>query len=51
MELSRRISQRQIGADALMQGKVDVAILRRETHTIGLAFKFLIKEPQYVQAR
>jgi LysR family transcriptional regulator, hca operon transcriptional activator len=32
-------------ADALMQGKVDVAILRRETQTTGLAFKFLIKEP------
>jgi LysR family transcriptional regulator, hca operon transcriptional activator len=32
-------------ADALMQGKVDVALLRRETQTTGLAFKFLIKEP------
>jgi LysR family hca operon transcriptional activator len=32
-------------ADALMQGKVDVALLRRETQTTGLSFKFLIKEP------
>jgi LysR family hca operon transcriptional activator len=32
-------------ADALMQGKMDVAILRREIQTTGLAFKFLIKEP------
>jgi LysR family hca operon transcriptional activator len=32
-------------ADALMQGKVDVALVRRETQTTGLAFKFLIKEP------
>ena len=32
-------------ADALMQGKVDVALLRRETQTTGLTFKFLIKEP------
>jgi LysR family hca operon transcriptional activator len=32
-------------ADALMQGKVDVALLRRETQTTGLAFKFLVKEP------
>jgi LysR family hca operon transcriptional activator len=32
-------------AEALMQGKVDVALLRRETQTTGLAFKFLIKEP------
>jgi LysR family hca operon transcriptional activator len=30
---------------ALMRGKVDVAFLRRETQTTGLAFKFLIKEP------
>ena len=28
-------------ADALMQGKIDVALLRREAHTAGLAFKFL----------
>jgi len=28
-----------------MQGRVDVAILRREAQTTGLAFKFLIKEP------
>jgi LysR family hca operon transcriptional activator len=28
-----------------MQGKVDVALLRREKETIGLAFKFLIAEP------
>ena len=32
-------------ADALMQGKVDVALLRRETQTTGLALKFLIREP------
>jgi LysR family hca operon transcriptional activator len=32
-------------ADALMQGKVDVALLRHETQTAGLAFKFLCKEP------
>src|SRR5450432_410604 len=32
-------------ADALMQGKVDVALLRRETQTAGLAFKLLIEEP------
>jgi LysR family hca operon transcriptional activator len=32
-------------ADGLMQGKIDVALLRREAHTVGLAFKFLIKEP------
>lgn len=32
-------------ADGLMQGKFDVALLRRETLTAGLAFKFLIKEP------
>jgi LysR family hca operon transcriptional activator len=32
-------------ADALMQRKVDVAQLRRETQTAGLAFRFLIKEP------
>src|SRR5215470_15929342 len=32
-------------ADGLVQGKIDVALLRREAHTVGLAFKFLIKEP------
>jgi LysR family hca operon transcriptional activator len=32
-------------ADGLMQGKIDVALLRRETQTAGLAFKFLSKEP------
>ena len=32
-------------ADGLMQGKIDVALLRREAHTAGLAFKFLIREP------
>jgi len=32
-------------ADALMQGRVDVAFLRRERQTSGLAFKFLIDEP------
>ena len=32
-------------ADALMQGKVDVALLRHETQTACLAFKFLFKEP------
>jgi len=32
-------------ADALMQGKIDVALLRRERQTAGLAFKFLIREP------
>lgn len=32
-------------ADGLMQGKIDVALLRHETHTAGLAFKFLTKEP------
>ena len=32
-------------ADGLMQGKIDVALLRREAHTAGLAFKFLTKEP------
>jgi LysR family transcriptional regulator, hca operon transcriptional activator len=32
-------------ADGLMQGKIDVALLRREAHTLGLAFKFLNKEP------
>src|SRR5215813_10340375 len=32
-------------ADALMQGKVDVALLRHEKQTTSLAFKFLIEEP------
>jgi LysR family hca operon transcriptional activator len=32
-------------ADALMQGKVDVALLRHETQTPGVTFKFLFKEP------
>ena len=32
-------------ADGLMQGKIDVALLRRETQTSGLTFKFLAKEP------
>ena len=32
-------------AHGLMQGKIDVALLRRETQTAGLAFKFLTKEP------
>ena len=31
-----------------MQGKVDVALLRREKETTGLAFKFLIAEPLIV---
>jgi len=32
-------------ANALMQGEIDMALLRRETRTAGLDFKFLIKEP------
>ena len=32
-------------ADGLMQGKIDVALLRRETQTTGLGFKSLIEEP------
>src|SRR5215469_13556669 len=32
-------------ADGLMQGKIDVALLRHEKHTAGLTFKFLTKEP------
>jgi LysR family hca operon transcriptional activator len=32
-------------ADGLMQRKIDVALLRRETRTAGVAFKFLIEEP------
>ena len=30
---------------ALMRGKMDVAFIRRETQTVGLSFRFLIKEP------
>jgi LysR family hca operon transcriptional activator len=33
---------------ALMQGKVDVALLRREPQATGLVFKFLVKEPLVV---
>jgi LysR family hca operon transcriptional activator len=32
-------------AEGLMQGKIDVALLRREVRTVGLGFKFLIVEP------
>jgi LysR family hca operon transcriptional activator len=32
-------------ANALMQGEIDVALLRRETRTAGLEFKLLVKEP------
>lgn len=32
-------------ASALMRGKVDVAFLRREQPTTGIAFKFLVHEP------
>jgi LysR family transcriptional regulator, hca operon transcriptional activator len=32
-------------AEALMQGKVDVAILRQEKQAPGIAFKFLLREP------
>jgi LysR family transcriptional regulator, hca operon transcriptional activator len=35
-------------AHALMQGKIDAALLRRETQTVGVAFKFLIREPLIV---
>lgn len=35
-------------ASALMQNRMDVALLRREAQTPGLAFKFLIKEPLVV---
>ena len=31
-------------AVGLMQGKIDVALLRREVNTVGLAFRFLSKE-------
>jgi len=33
---------------SLMRGKVDVAFMRRETQTTGLAYKLLIKEPLLV---
>jgi LysR family transcriptional regulator, hca operon transcriptional activator len=32
-------------AVALMRGKLEVAFLRPETQTVGLSFKFLVKEP------
>jgi len=32
-------------ANALMQGQIDVALLRRETRAAGLDFRFLVKEP------
>ena len=32
-------------ANALMQGEIDVALMRRESRTAGLDFRFLIKEP------
>src|SRR5215475_6003356 len=32
-------------ANALMQGEIDVALLRRETRAAGLDFRFLVKEP------
>jgi LysR family transcriptional regulator, hca operon transcriptional activator len=35
-------------ASALMQSRMDVALLRHETQTSGLAFRFLIKEPMVV---
>lgn len=35
-------------ANALMQGRMDAALLRHETPTPGLAFKFLVKEPLVV---
>ena len=35
-------------ANALMQNRMDVALLRREAQTSGLAFKFLTKEPLVV---
>lgn len=35
-------------ANALMQGRMDVALLRHETDTSGLAFKFLMREPLVV---
>ena len=35
-------------ANALMQNRMDVALLRRETQTSGLTFKLLVKEPLVV---
>ena len=35
-------------ANALMQGEIDVALLRREVRTAGLDFKFFAKEPLIV---
>jgi len=35
-------------AARLMQGKIDVALLRREKETTGLAFRLLVKEPLVV---
>jgi LysR family hca operon transcriptional activator len=35
-------------ANALMQGEIDVALLRREVRTAGLDFRFLVKEPLVV---
>ena len=35
-------------ANALMQNRMNLALLRRETQTSGLAFKPLIKEPLVV---
>jgi LysR family hca operon transcriptional activator len=32
-------------AVGLMQGKIDVALLRHESHAVGVAFRFLTKEP------
>jgi LysR family hca operon transcriptional activator len=32
-------------ANALMQGEIDVALMRREMRTAGLDFRFLVKEP------
>ncbi|HEY1216683.1 MAG TPA: LysR family transcriptional regulator [Bryobacteraceae bacterium] len=32
-------------ANALMQGEIDIALLRREKRTAGLDFKLLVKEP------
>jgi LysR family hca operon transcriptional activator len=33
---------------ALMRGKLDLALLRRETQTTGLSFRYLAKEPLIV---
>ena len=35
-------------ANALMQNRMDLALLRRETQTSGLAFRLLVKEPLVV---